>query len=369
MGSLFSRVKSLLRSGVHQRLTGAGWLYAAAMLLVGLAAVGSANNLLFLILAVMLSALLISGFASRLSLAGLELDLVLPEHVSARQKLFGRIFVRNHKSWLPSFSIHLAGSPPSAVSSSVYFPVIPGGTTLEETVEVAFGRRGLYRENSFLFSSRFPFGFTERRAHVTLRRDVLVYPCMAVQPGFDELVTGLRGEMQAHYRGRGGEFYRIRPYEPFESARHVDWKATAHTGELQVREFAREQEHLLEIFLDLETPEALHDWFERAVECCAFLAWWVAERASRLRFRTQEADLFLPEETDVYGILKYLALVAPLDSRQTPPPDDDTSYQLVFTADSKRMAEAGWTRARFLGPRTDPIAVSAPPETRSRRGN
>ena len=75
----------------------------------------------------------------------------------------------------------------------------------------------------------------------------------------------LRGEMQAHYRGRGGEFYRIRPYEPFESARHVDWKATAHTGELQVREFAREQEHLLEIFLDLETPEALHDWFERAV--------------------------------------------------------------------------------------------------------
>ena len=96
---------------------------------------------------------------SRLSLAGLELDLVLPEHVSARQKLFGRIFVRNHKSWLPSFSIHLAGSPPSAVSSSVYFPVIPGGTTLEETVEVAFGRRGLYRENSFRFSSRFPFGF------------------------------------------------------------------------------------------------------------------------------------------------------------------------------------------------------------------
>jgi hypothetical protein len=366
MGSLFSRVKSLLGSGVRQRVTRAGWLYTATVLLVGLMAVASANNLLFLILAVMFSAFLISGFVSRLSLAGLELDLALPEHLSAGQKLSGRIFVRNHKGWVPSFSIHLAGSPPSAVSSSVYFPVIPGGATLEETVEVSFGRRGLYRENSFLFSTRFPFGFTERRAHVTLRRDVLVYPCMAVQPGFDELVTGLSGEMQAHYRGRGGEFYRIRPYEPFESARHVDWKATAHTGELQVREFAREQEHLLEVFLDLDVPESLHDWFERAVECCAFLSWWVAERASRLRFHTQEFDCFLPEETDVYGILKYLALVEPLQSRRTPPPDDDTSFQLVLTADPQRMMDAGWQGARFLSPQSDPIAVSARPETPSR---
>src|SRR5438270_6641202 len=34
----------------------------------------------------------------------------------------------------------------------------------------------------------------------------------------------------------------------FESARHVDWKATAHVRSLQVREFAREQEQTVEVF-------------------------------------------------------------------------------------------------------------------------
>jgi uncharacterized protein (DUF58 family) len=358
MGTLWSGLRSALTPAIRQRVTGAGWLYVAAVLMVGVAAVGSANNLLFLILAVMLSALLISGFVSRLSVAGLELDLALPEHISARQKVSGRMLVRNHKDWVPSFSIHLAGASPGVVSSALYFPAIRGGATIDEFVEVSFARRGLYRENSFLFSTRFPFGFTERRAHVTLRREILVYPCLAAQPGFDRMLAGLRGEIQAHYRGRSGDFYRIRPYEPFESARHVDWKATAHTGDLQVREFTREQEHLLEIFLDLDVPDGLLDWFERAVECSAFLAWWIAERAGRLRFRTQEFDRYLPEESDIYGILKYLALVAPGTGRRIPVPDDENSYQLVFTADARRMLDAGWTRARFMGPDTDPIGPS-----------
>ena len=44
--------------------------------------------------------------------------------------------------------------------------------------------------------------------------------------------------MEMIQRGRGHDFYRIRPYETLESARHVDWKATAHTRDLQVREYA-----------------------------------------------------------------------------------------------------------------------------------
>ena len=87
------------------------------------------------------------------------------------------------------------------------------------------------------------------------------------------------------------------------------YSVLSHTGDLQVREFAREQEQTVELFLDLETPPGMQEWFEQAVNCCAFLAWRLAGKAVGIHFRTQDLDFRLPEEGDVYTVLKYLALV------------------------------------------------------------
>ncbi len=327
-------------------------MFAAATLLVGLAAFASANNLLFLLLAAMLSSLLISGFVGRLSLAGLETELLLPDHVSARRHFSGRVLVRNTKVWMTSFSIRLDGSPDSGLTSPLYLPAIPGGALLDEMVELYYARRGAHTDNSFQFSTRFPFGFTERRVHVRLRREVLVYPCLDPQPGFEELAHYLSGEIETHYRGRSHDFYRIRPYEPMESARHVDWKATAHTGDLQVREFAAEREHLVYIYLDLDGPPDSGEWFERAVDCAAFLSWRVVERGARVRFRSQEFDVVVPEEGDIHKILKYLALVKPLAGKEPDACDDDVSFQIVLSSRPTKMAGLGWTSARLLSPET-----------------
>ncbi|MCC7498040.1 MAG: DUF58 domain-containing protein [Bryobacterales bacterium] len=345
---LRAHARRLFAGRVRYQVTAAGLLFVAAILLVGIAAFASANNLLFLLLAAMLATLMISGFVSRLSLAGLQVDLLIPEHVSARQPVTGLIAVTNTKHWLPSFSIHLAGAEGSAVTTELYFPVIAGGSRLEESADLRFGRRGMHTENSFQVSTRFPFGFTERRILVTLERDVLVYPPVEPRPGFEELLTELAGDLAAHYRGRGNDFYRIRPYEAFESARHVDWRATAHTGLLQVREFAREQEQTVEVFLD-RCAGGAPDWFEQAVDCCAFITWSVASRGARVRLRTQTADLRAPDQTDIYGILKYLALVEPVDvSLALPFPDNDTSFQIVITLDARRAENSAWHNARVL---------------------
>src|SRR5579864_1504759 len=97
-------------SGFRQRITRAGFIYAVVLIAVAVAAFLSANNLLFLILAAMLATWLVSGFISRLGLAGLELDLVLPEHIAARRKVRAAVRLKNLKHWVPSFSIHLAGA-------------------------------------------------------------------------------------------------------------------------------------------------------------------------------------------------------------------------------------------------------------------
>jgi uncharacterized protein (DUF58 family) len=332
-------------------------LFTLAVLIVGCGAILSGNNLLFLIMAAMLATLLVSGFVSRLCLAALELDFLVPEHVPARRHVPGKLFVRNQK-WLPSFSIRVEAirDPESpSLKSGIYFPVIAGGTTLEETVEVRFPRRGTYRQNSFAFSTCFPFGFLEKSARVTLRRETIVYPAIDPQPGFDELLLGIAGEIETHYRGLGRDFYRIRPYEVLESARHVDWKASAHVGSLQVREFAREEEQTVEMFLDRDVPPSLDSWFEHAVDCCAFLAWRLSNQGASIHFRSQGYEFRQPEDGDIYTILKYLALVYPQRTDGAEPPLDETSYRIVFTPLPRRFTDAGWLGARILSPDVLPV--------------
>src|SRR5437016_1243308 len=104
-------VRTLWPGALRQQVTRTGLAYSGAIVVVALAAVLSANNLLFLILAAMLSILAVSGFVSKLTLAGLEIDLLLPPHISARRKFRATVRLKNLKSWMPSFSIHLTGAP------------------------------------------------------------------------------------------------------------------------------------------------------------------------------------------------------------------------------------------------------------------
>jgi len=277
--------------------------------------------------------------------------------VPAGRNVPGEIAVRNHKWLLPSFSIRVEaihGPARPTLQSGVYFPLIAAGATMDETVEVRFPRRGTYRQNSFAFSTTFPFGFLEKSARVTLSREMIVYPSIDPQPGFEDLVTGLAGEIETHYRGLGKDFYRIRPYETFESARHVDWKASARTGTLQVREFAREQEQAVEIFLDRDVPPSLDKWFEHAINCCAFVAWRLSGLGASIHFRSNGYFFRQPEDGDIYTILKYLALVYPQAANAPEAPIDESSYQIVFTPFPRKFSDAGWERARILTPEVLP---------------
>jgi len=159
------------------------------------------------------------------------------------------------------------------------------------------------------------------------------------------------GELEMLQRGRGHDFYRIRPYEALESARHVDWKATAHTRDLQVREYVREQEKSVLIYLDLDVPFDQDEWFESSIECAAFLVYQLSLGETRVRLKTQEFDVTLPEPGDIYTILKYLALVSPMRGKPPEGPDEAASFQIVFTAHPGRMSALGWGKGEGVGAR------------------
>ena len=148
---VWRRWKAAFQESVRQQITLSGVVFTALMTLVGIAAFASANNLLFLLFAALLSTMLVSGLVSRLGLAGLELGLHLPEHIAARQRVFGRVAVRNSK-FTPSFSIHLRGGASSGLASEIYFPLLMARSRTEEPAEIEFAHRGIFKENEFRVS-------------------------------------------------------------------------------------------------------------------------------------------------------------------------------------------------------------------------
>jgi hypothetical protein len=182
---------------------------------------------------------------------------------------------------------------------------------------------------------------------VALARDVLVYPELASSQDVVQLLPVLSGKLEAYLRGRGSDLYRIREYLPEDSARHVDWKATAKSGSLKVREFAREDERRLRVVFDNPAPGLLpaHS-YERMVSLAASLAWRLTQEHVFLSFVSQGYE----GTGDVHGFLQHMATSTP----QAGPSvletlHGSTDYSVVFTAEKRGTIPASmWATAYFV---------------------
>jgi uncharacterized protein (DUF58 family) len=346
-----------LRDTFDYEVTRVGVVYVLVTLVIGIAALNTGNNLLYIVVAAMLSAILASGMASAVVLRSLELDVRMPAHLFAGRAAQGRITLRNSRRWLPSFSIGVIASrkkdkkgkkpamqweweavtfafplnrppekqwlklpdrrlrrvamalrTPAIFPGTVYFPFLPPAAEVSAEIELKFDRRGRYREDSFGLVTAFPFAFLTKTRRVPLQREIVVYPRVERTDQLFEILPQLRGEWEGFVRGRGSDLHLIREYGPDDSARHVDWKATAKSGSLKVREFTREDERRLRIVFD--NPEAgtiSEQAYEQAVELTASLGWHFAEQNAEVSFLIAGHD----GSDDVHEFLAQLAVVEP----------------------------------------------------------
>jgi uncharacterized protein (DUF58 family) len=213
-------------------------------------------------------------------------------------------------------------------------------------VKLRFRKRGRYQER-FSLSTRFPFAFLSKTRRVALAREVLIYPQLESSEELAELLPVLSGKREAYQRGMGSDLYRIREYLPEDSARHVDWKATAKSGALKVREFAREDERRLRVVFDNPPPgEVPLEAYEYMVSLAASITWRMAQEGVMLSFVSQEFE----GTGDVFDFLTYLATVAPsaapsmLDTLAS-----STDYSLVLTAQKRGTIPAAvWSTAYYV---------------------
>ncbi len=355
---------------IDYRLTRAGVVYLGAVFILILAAVNTGNNLLFMILSCLLAGILISGILSRAVLTGIEMKFDLPEHVFAEQPVLAELEIRNEKPAWPSFSLRVVGDnkkdTAQILTRPVFFPYVPRLTASRQKVELTFPKRGAYRQDAFGIQTRFPFGFFEKTLKVTSDIEMIVYPRVEATDQFYEVLPLLSGEMASYFRGRGHELHSLRQYLPTDSSRIVDWKVTARTGQLMVREFAREDERRVMLVLDRfmgppredlgELAAAEHaERFERAVTMAACIAWHFNEINSVMQFRTDRLSTpMAPASGIIYDTLRELAVLeADTSTRGGAFLDDLASeheiFKIIITSRAqKTIPSTLWSSSYFI---------------------
>ena len=370
-------------------VTRAGIVYVVLTLLIGVAALNTGNNLLYIVVAAMLAAILASGIASGVNLQGVTLQAVLPRQVFARQGAPAALVLGNRASRVPRFSISVLppqagkqrlrwqaepgtfgfppGRPPQQqwfrlpdrqyrrialdeapplFENRAYFPYLPPRESAEVDLKLSFERRGRYHQQGMIMATRFPLGLLNKRRRVPLEEYLVVFPAFVPSEQISRYLSQISGEKESFIRGQGQDLYSIREHRPEDSARHVDWKATAKSGALKVREFTREDERKLRIVFDNPEPGqvSVQD-YEQAVSLAASLAWTFAGQGVSLTF----AAPGLVAEAGLTDFLTYLALVEPVTASRflshLPP---SPAFHLLFTARAASLLPEALLERSFL---------------------
>jgi uncharacterized protein (DUF58 family) len=333
--------------------TSGGGVFLVIIIVVGFAAWNTGNNLLFLVFSLLCSTLFVGWIAARMSLRDLTVSARFPDHIFAAEAAPVIVTVRNTKRVLPSFSVFVeARGPNSDVEERAslrrryakrllaYFSYVPHNQAAEQRVEQLFPKRGHVLIDGFELSTRFPFGFFRRRRRLRARNvDIIVYPKPEVISDELHLLPMYAGRMPALRRGAGHDLFSMRDYQPQDDLRHIDWKATARSRRLTVREFTSEDERRITIVLDTRLPgevtDALRERFERGVvQTASLLKHFIDERAEVRLVLSDEIGPFGSGNEQLYRCLRRLALVQPLAAAAPDTFEIDTTTRTSVTRDA-----------------------------------
>ena len=181
--------------------------------------------------------------------------------------------------------------------------------------------------DGFELSTRFPFGFFRRRRRLRARNvDIVVYPKPEVISDELHLLPMYSGRMASLRKGAGHDLFSMRDYQPQDDLRHIDWKATARSRRLTVREFTAEEERRISITLDTRLPNQSADDLKRrfelgVVQSASLLKHFIDERAEVRLVLGEEVGPFGSGTEHLYRCLRRLALVNPVtvDHGSEPP--------------------------------------------------
>ncbi|MEJ2186669.1 MAG: DUF58 domain-containing protein [Gemmatimonadota bacterium] len=268
--------------------TRGGGLFTAGAFAIGLAAINTGDNLLYLLLGGMMGFIAVSGWLSEQVVRGIDVQALPPHAATAGTTTRVAYEVRNRKKWMPSYALEVV----EPEGGRAYAPVVRPGRTCVVRAMRTFERRGVYRLEAVTLSTSFPFGLFIKTRDVDVHGEVVVWPRR--DRHVREPVTGdekarRRGLLMGSAAGARGEFRGLREYRPGDDPRDVHWRSTARLGVPLVREYERDAGRTVWLCLDLRTDDERDA--DIAAEIVAALADRAAERHDRFGLVTPDVTV------------------------------------------------------------------------------
>jgi uncharacterized protein (DUF58 family) len=290
---------------------------------VGFAALNTGNNLLYLVLALMLAFLVLSGVLSESALRGIAVRRRVPAELHDRQISRVGLEIENQQRRIPAFAVVVEdrvrerGGAERAAGRVFALRVGAGGRELR-SYRFRPNGRGEIRFEGFQVYTRFPFGLFSKALRIDSPQAALVYP--AVEPvGVPPQLGSTRevGERPAGRGAAGAEVSGLREFTAGDPIRRVHWPSSLRRDALLVREVRSHQQDEIEVQLRTAGQDP-GEPFERAVSWAASEAVAFLAAGSRVALRTDRERLEARDGALQRALLlAYLARVEPDPS--TPP--------------------------------------------------
>lgn len=300
------------------RITREGKYFIGITVGVGVAAINTGNNLLYLLLGMLLALIVVSSLMSELSLRDLRVTRRLPRRAQVGRAHVVEIEVHNTKSKLPSYAIEVEdlreGRP--ADKRCFFLKVAPGSSQVAAYRRTP-ARRGRDCHVGFRVATRFPFGLFEKSRELPVRDELIVYP--ATDPVKLSHVAA-QGRVPAGgllARGAGDDFFGVRPMREGEDPRDIYWRKSTLAGHWVLRERACESAQEVTVLLDAQCADAEPDAefrkrFERQVRSVASRAVAHLKRGDQVRVRTSDGEgVTAGAQAGADPLMRFLALVEP----------------------------------------------------------
>lgn len=291
---------------------------------VGLAAINTGNNLLFLIFGFMLSLIVMSGILSELALRRVRVQRRLPDRAFAQSTALIEISLKNTKTWVPSYSLEvedLADGLPT--ERRCYFLKVAPSSEQVASYRRTFRQRGRVRLTGFRIATRYPFGMIEKWRNLRDEAELLVYPALLRDRSLTEALGSVGADAETSRPGSGSEIAGLRHYQPGDPAREIHWRRTAALSRVVVLERHTDASARVTLLLDNARPlGADQRWelgFEQAVSRAAALCVDCVARELSVEVvcRGQRSPLVLAGSA-VDPALRFLALLQPVPAADAP---------------------------------------------------
>lgn len=217
------------------RISRAGWSYIILTIFLGFSAVNTGNNLVYLIVAALLSFMGISGIFGKRNLSKIDIEIEFPKEVYAKTAFPVKVALRNNRRFLPAFLIrvHLPGS-------EILFPFEDARAEGVKYASLTFEERGPSVIGDVRISSVFPFNFFVRYRRINRSFETIVFPQVkrCDLSLFSERERRPRGEQPAERTGYDSDIISVRDYIKGDPIKYIHWKASARTGRLKTKELS-----------------------------------------------------------------------------------------------------------------------------------